>query len=608
MSPVLPDSLAADGFWEAVVGGGTSRFLIVLCFLSNLGVAKAVLAAPPARPVAESFFGINGTGILHYRDQPNSGTRAAIKMQALKTAGCAGDRTDFWWSLAESDPGQWQWPIHDHIVDYMRKNRVEPFPILSYTARWLKTPPSTDEEIEAFAGYVSRAVTRYRDRVKAWEIWNEPNIPTFWKPKPDVEIYTRLLKAAYRAAHVADPHCTVVGGCPSETDLNWITGIGKHGGFRSMDVLSFHPYSMADGPEEMDLTRQIRCLRELTKSLGRPDLPLWITEMGWMSDISKPESVEKHARYMVQSHVIAAAEVIERLYWFSLEDWRDEITGHLEGWGFLSPERVPKCTPDGTPLTSVYQTMKTKLLGARYLGCRPLGNGISYVFTRRGTTIEIAWALSKQEFCLSLPPTARTTSLFGSETTRTQDSVVVGMNPVYAEYRGKPHGKMVSVRPPKSNLIVNPSFEDMDSTKPYGWDQGHFSGGGVSGEFQVLGGEAPDGDRFVGLSRTQDAVWESWPVLALPGTRFQLSVKIKTTSATGENRVALRYLGGPGWQPVGVSESESTSGTTEWKTLTVTGQVPHNGDVIRINLVSRKNEGLAAFDSIELVELSSLPP
>ena len=46
--------------------------------------------------------------------------------------------------------------------------------------------------------------------IRAWQVWNEPNIPAWWRPEPNAEGYVRLLRAAATAIHFADPAATVV--------------------------------------------------------------------------------------------------------------------------------------------------------------------------------------------------------------------------------------------------------------------------------------------------------------------------------------------------------------------------------------------------------------
>lgn len=562
-------------------------------------ICRSANAGPETRPITESFFGINGIGYMHFRDKPDAAGRAQRKMNVLKEAGFAADRADFWWGIAEPEPGKWNWASHDWLVDFSLKNKVEPFPILSYNAAGKKTSPATDQEIADYASYVSKAVSRYKGRVNAWEVWNEPNIPTFWSPTPDVAAYSKLLKAAYKAAHDADPKCVVVGGASSETDINWIEGIAANGAFDSMDALSFHPYSMSDGPEQMNLHRQIEIVRAVAAKQARPGLPLWITEMGWQADNEKPTDVEKQLRYMVQSHVIAAADGIERMFWFSLEDWREN--GHLEGWGLMTPEGKVKQAPGGAKSTAVYRTMKEKLLGATFRGYYTLEKCMAYVFTRQDKTIEVVWAYRGRESSFPIGPVATITSMYGETSTDIPENFTVGENPVYIELPGDLSDGLDSAPPPRVNLLTNPSFEDLVTTMPYGWDRGIFYGGSNKGDFGVVKTDALEGTNSVSLSKTTDALWQSWPTLAMPGEEFRLTAHIKTTSATGENYAQILFLGGPGWSWKGGPQTESTTGTTEgWRTLTVRGQTPKDADVVRVNLVSKDNSGEAQFDAIEL--------
>ena len=46
--------------------------------------------------------------------------------------------------------------------------------------------------------------TRYKGKVSAYEVWNEPNGKVFWDPEPDAAQYTELLKAAYPAIKAAE--------------------------------------------------------------------------------------------------------------------------------------------------------------------------------------------------------------------------------------------------------------------------------------------------------------------------------------------------------------------------------------------------------------------
>ena len=106
-----------------------------------------------------------------------------------------------------------------------------------------KRAPATDAERQAFARYCREVVARYAPLgVRHYEIWNEPNASTFWRPQPNPEDYAKLLEPAYKACKEADPEATVLGCSTSGTDLDFIGRVLAAGGARSMDGVSFHPY------------------------------------------------------------------------------------------------------------------------------------------------------------------------------------------------------------------------------------------------------------------------------------------------------------------------------------------------------------------------------
>jgi hypothetical protein len=66
---------------------------------------------------------------------------------------------------------------------------------------------------------------------------------------------------------------------------------------------------------------------------------------------------------------------------------------------------------------------------------------------------------------------------------------------------------------------------------------------------------------------------------------------VKSSGASGENGVQMLFLAGPGWGWKGGPMSKSITGTSDgWQTVTVSGTVPADADVVRVNLVSKKQQ------------------
>lgn len=131
--------------------------------------------------------------------------------------------------------------------------------------------------IDAWKQYIRTVVGRYKGRIKAWEILNEPNC---WI---SAEEYAPYLKATYEAANEVDPDCIIVGGCAT-SDWNgdpapWTKKVIDLLKGQYMDVLSIHMYSHQAPEDYMDQGANV-FLEELKKMLAKYDrnIPIWHTE------------------------------------------------------------------------------------------------------------------------------------------------------------------------------------------------------------------------------------------------------------------------------------------------------------------------------------------
>ena len=107
-----------------------------------------------------------------------------------------------------------------------------------------------------FARFSAKVAARYKGKVNAWEIWNEPNETRFWRPAPDPAGYARLLNLTYEAIKQVNPAATVILGglsthCANSADyMTWRTfmdGFYRAGGAR-FDAFAIHPYYANNRP------------------------------------------------------------------------------------------------------------------------------------------------------------------------------------------------------------------------------------------------------------------------------------------------------------------------------------------------------------------------
>jgi hypothetical protein len=174
--------------------------------------------------------------------------------------------------------------------------------------------------------------------------------------------------------------------------------------------------------------------------------------------------------------------------------------------------------------------------------------------------------------------------------------------PVFIEFEKplRPAG-LRPMRPERTQLLVNPSFEDVEGGNFYDWERGAFNAGHKDGKFGVATSDAAEGGRAAMIGPAKDAMYMSAPVPALAGEKYRLTAAMKTDNATGENCVQLMWYGNSGWRMIEGPKSRSLTGNSDgWTTVTVEGVVPADADVVRVALVSRGNTGRVLFDALDL--------
>ena len=114
-------------------------------------------------------------------------------------------------------PDSFDWSRTDRIVEARAARNLSIIALAAYTPDWARPPGTPDKNPptnpDDYARFVSAAAQRYASLgVTTWEIWNEPNVSTFWYPRPDPEGYTALLVRASAAIQAVDPNATIISG------------------------------------------------------------------------------------------------------------------------------------------------------------------------------------------------------------------------------------------------------------------------------------------------------------------------------------------------------------------------------------------------------------
>ena len=221
----------------------------------------------------------------------------------MESLGVGWLRFDMAWDLVQpNDANHFDWSRFDRIVTAAREHNIEVMPILVFTPRWARQQACVNDfqcapaDPARFAAFAREAVTHYAPMgVKAWEVWNEPNINMFWLPSPNAAAYTQLLRASYTSIKQADPQATVISGglSPAENTgsriapRDFLSGMYQNGAGGYFDAVGYHPYSYPALPGSIlswsgwsqmyDLNPSIRSIMIAN---GDSNKAVWGTETG----------------------------------------------------------------------------------------------------------------------------------------------------------------------------------------------------------------------------------------------------------------------------------------------------------------------------------------
>ena len=379
---------------------------------------------------------------------------------------------------------------------------VEPLLVLAATPAWATTDTSygnylgvgsfsPQRDVEDWREYVRRVVTHCRGRVKAYEIWNEPNNNEGVQDRADHRgfffygsnaDYPALLKAASDAAKQADPSVTILGPSGTGNFLPFLDDLGRRGGLKYLDALSIHTYTTPFAPEigyqmndERDAPSRVRRAREIAAKYGRPGIAVWDTEVGfWHAPWTA-------GRPMTEAEILAEADPTLGPYWTA-------------GWAFR-PE---------SEWTAAAHLQQMFLLNAEA--------GVAHTFYHHGL-VEGGRAMPITAAYAAAPPAALSATVAGAATVASADAADLGK---LLPADSTPPADAAPAIPGLSLPIADAT--PGESAQVHGNDELYFAAAGSTARWTVPDGFAGGGAVYPLLAaRTGDR---------LPGDNFGYAVQL----------------------------------------------------------------------------------
>jgi hypothetical protein len=313
---------APRGGWQIAAAACLGLVLLVSAISSGpidtLGTDlrhRWVAATAPRAPTTDGLpaGGLmeNGVGVNVFLEQEVEPEKRQRSLELLREAGVGWIRQELPWEQVEPlasgqtiDPkfGNSTWAKFDDIVDRANALGLRVILRVDTSPRWALpsdapdglSPPLDDSD---YWDFVAQVATRYRGRVAAYQVWNEPNLNSEWgRRPPDAVAYARLLRGASERIRTIDPSAKVLMAALAPTltesddalnDLLYLQQLYDAGVRGTFDVLAVQAYGLRGGPDDPRVDRgdvtfsRPLVVRQVMERNGDAATPVWATEMGW---------------------------------------------------------------------------------------------------------------------------------------------------------------------------------------------------------------------------------------------------------------------------------------------------------------------------------------
>ena len=283
-------------------------------------------------------------------------------------------RDEIRWVNTESSIGTFRIPSYAKWVDEAVKNGINPLCILCYgngryqegdddytngriPTKDTKTTPAEIEKENAYWNswmtYANLVATTYKGKIKAYEIWNEPN-HTGFNNNVNAENYAKLYLETRKVIKAADPDAIVL--CGSVTgsgasSISFINGvlsyIKAHGGLSQIDAFSIHLYCHGNTPEASYTTGINNIYNGSFKIQGYTG-PIWMTENGaYTGTEDKSVTEEMQGAYAIRFPVMWDAFLKEHNttgenFWYDFRNDGTDLTKSGNNYGLTYNDYSPK--------------------------------------------------------------------------------------------------------------------------------------------------------------------------------------------------------------------------------------------------------------------------
>jgi polysaccharide biosynthesis protein PslG len=270
-------------------------------------------------------------------------------LQLVKDGGFTWVKQNFSWiDIEGAAKGALDWSESDRVVGAIKDYGLDIVARVDKEPEWARKGASKGP-VASYADYgefLFQMATRYKGKIRAYEIWNEPNLGREWGGQADAVEYVKMLKIAYERIKQADPNAAVVTAGLSPTtawgenvpDEDFLKRIYVSGAKPYFDFLGVHaagykappetdPAAVANGSlkqycawekecARIYVFRHVEDLRKIMVDNGDSGKQVMVLEFGWDSD-NRTDSLYKW-HYVTEE---TKADYIVRAFQYAKKNW-----------------------------------------------------------------------------------------------------------------------------------------------------------------------------------------------------------------------------------------------------------------------------------------------
>lgn len=321
--------------------------------LKRIGVIAALI-------VSTICSGAHATG-LNVAIHASKGWDGEQTMSTARQMNSKWVRDEINWRYVEWTKGNLNIPSNASWVDKAVNRGMKPLCILGfgniayqengdeYTNLHLptlgtKTGAAAEKEQEywdAWMNYVSYVVTTYKGKIKAYEIWNEPN-HTGFNNNVNTDNYAKLYINTRALIKSIDPEAIVICGALAGADSNFASGvltyIKNNGGLSQIDAFSIHVYAPGSSPEGTYIEALNKSYLKSFWLKGYRG-PIWMTENGaYTGNSQNAISERQQAAYAIRFPVmfdsfLKSTNTTGENFWYDLKNDGDDLSNSENNYG-----------------------------------------------------------------------------------------------------------------------------------------------------------------------------------------------------------------------------------------------------------------------------------